>query len=99
MIITTTDPITGEDIRNPEFKPFVIEGRGHLAIKIYFESEETRRQYLDIAARESSNGSYHSKITPSRNTKIFFRYPHCRGRKLKYAVSPMRKSMRVWNTI
>ena len=69
MIITTTDPITGEDIRNPEFKPFDIEGRGHLAIKIYFESEETRRQYLDIAARESSNGSYHSKITPSRNSR------------------------------
>ena len=48
MIITTTDPITGEDLVNPETKPFIIEGKGHLAVKIYFESEETRRAYLDI---------------------------------------------------
>ncbi len=48
MIITTTDPITGEDISNPEVKPFIIEGEGPLAVKVYFESEETRRLYLDI---------------------------------------------------
>ena len=69
MIITTTDPITGEDIRNPEFKPFVIEGRGHLAIKIYFESEETRRQYLDNAGGESIKDSYRSKISRIRNSR------------------------------
>ena len=67
MIITTTDPITGEDIRNPEFKPFVIEGRDHLAVKIYFESEETRRQYLDISGGESINDSYRLKIARIRN--------------------------------
>jgi hypothetical protein len=48
VIITTTDPITGEDLVNPETKPFIIEGQGHLAVKIYFESEETRRTYLNI---------------------------------------------------
>lgn len=48
MIITTTDPITGEDIVHPETKPFIVEGEGHLAVKIYFESEETRRAYLDM---------------------------------------------------
>ena len=69
MIITTTDPITGEEIRNPEYKPFVIEGRDHLAVKIYFESEETRRQYLDLAGGESINGSYRSKITRTRNSR------------------------------
>jgi len=69
VIITTTDPITGEDIRNPEFKPYVIEGRGHLAIKIYFESEETRRQYLDIAGGESIDGSSRSKIAHTRNSR------------------------------
>jgi len=69
VLITTTDPITGEDIRNSEFKPFVIEGRGHLAIKIYFESEETRRQYLDIAGAEATNGSYRSKIARTRNSR------------------------------
>jgi hypothetical protein len=69
VIITTTDPITGEDIRNPEFKPFVIEGRGHLAIKIYFESEETRRQYLDIAGAEPISDSYRAKIARTRNSR------------------------------
>ena len=68
MIITTTDPITGEEIGNPEFKPFVIEGTGHLAIKIYFESEETRRQYLDIAGEEPVIDSYRAKLASIRNS-------------------------------
>ena len=55
VIITTTDPITGEDLVHPETKPFVIEGKGHLAIKIYFESEETRRTYLKIEVEHPGN--------------------------------------------
>ena len=46
MIITTTDPITGEHLESLKFKPYVIEGEGRLAVKVYFESEETRRTYL-----------------------------------------------------
>lgn len=67
MIITTTDPITGEELRNPQFKPYVIEGRGHLAIKIHFESEETRRQYLDRAGGEPATDSYRAKIARTGN--------------------------------
>ncbi|NNG13450.1 MAG: hypothetical protein HKM88_09400 [Halobacteria archaeon] len=48
VIITTTDPITGEDLSNLEVRHFLIEGEGHLAGKIYTESEETRRRCLDI---------------------------------------------------
>lgn len=48
MIVSTTDPITGKDIPSPEGHPFIIEGTGEAAIKIYFESEETKRVYLDI---------------------------------------------------
>ncbi len=48
MRISTTDPITMNDVPDPEGHPFVIEGEGENAIKIYFESEETKRQYLDI---------------------------------------------------
>lgn len=55
MIITTTDPMTGEDLVNPETKPFVIEGKGHLAVKIYFESEESRRAYLNIEVQHPGN--------------------------------------------
>lgn len=48
MRISTTDPITGNDIRNPESHPFIVEGNGDSALKIYFESEETKRIFLDI---------------------------------------------------
>jgi hypothetical protein len=45
LIITTTDPITGELLHDFDSKPFVVEGKGNLAVKIYFELEETRRTY------------------------------------------------------
>lgn len=48
MMISTTDPITLNDVPDPENHPFVIEGEGENAIKIYFESEKTKQQYLDI---------------------------------------------------
>jgi hypothetical protein len=47
--------MTGEDLVHPETKPFVIEGKGHLAVKIYFESEESRRAYLDIEVQHPGN--------------------------------------------
>lgn len=47
LIITTTDPITGEHLHNLQSKPYVIEGSGPLAVKIYFESEDTRRTYIE----------------------------------------------------
>lgn len=48
MIITTTDPITGEHLHHLPQKSYVIEGEGRLAVKVYFESEETRRSYLKL---------------------------------------------------
>ncbi len=48
MRTETTDPISGTTIAQPEGHPFVIEGSGDGALKIYFESEENRRIYLDI---------------------------------------------------
>ncbi len=47
MIVTTKDPITGHAIADPENHPFVVEGDGPSALKIYFESEATKRAYLD----------------------------------------------------
>lgn len=49
MIITTTDPVTGKEVINPETHPFLIEGEGEYALKIYFESEATKRAYLEHA--------------------------------------------------
>ncbi|MBT8116848.1 MAG: hypothetical protein KJO66_03380 [Gammaproteobacteria bacterium] len=52
MIFTTTDPITGEHLESLRFKPYVIEGEGRLAVKIYFDSEESRRTYLQRHRKE-----------------------------------------------
>lgn len=48
MRIETTDPISGVTIRALEGHPFVIEGTGDGALKLYFENEENKRAYLDI---------------------------------------------------
>lgn len=41
----TTDPISGRDVTNLATAPFVIEGRGRRALKIYFESEANKAEY------------------------------------------------------
>ena len=48
MRISTTDPISGKDVIDLAHAPYIIEGTGEAALKIYFESEETKRAYLDI---------------------------------------------------
>lgn len=55
MIVTTTDPITGKEVINPETHPFLIEGEGEYALKIYFESEATKRAYLENEAAQSED--------------------------------------------
>ena len=47
-IRTTLDPITLHDVRNPEQHPCLYEGDGENGLEIYFESEETKQQYLDM---------------------------------------------------
>ena len=50
MIISTTDPISLTEVQNPESHPFVIEGDGENALKIYFENEENKSAYLGVDA-------------------------------------------------
>ena len=47
-IRTTTDPITLRDVIDPESHPCLYEGDGDNGVEIYFESEETKRLYLDM---------------------------------------------------
>ena len=47
-IRSTTDPITLNDVPNPEQHPRVIEGDAENGLEIYFETEETRQMYLDM---------------------------------------------------
>ena len=48
MRICLTDPISGRDVRNITLAPFLIEGRGEDAIKIYFESERNKAEYRGV---------------------------------------------------
>jgi len=50
MIVTTIDPVTGNKVTDLEQHPFIIEGHGVAAMKIYFESEATRQAYVDSVA-------------------------------------------------
>ena len=57
MNIHTLDPITLNDVTDLETAPYVIEGEGHNAIKIYFESEENKNEYLDTPVHGSDAGA------------------------------------------
>ena len=48
MIVSTTDPISMQDVTDLENAPYVIEGQGPNALKIYFQSEANKAEYLDI---------------------------------------------------
>ena len=50
MKITTTDPMTGKDVLDLDNAPFVVEGSGENALKIYFESETSKQEYLEFTA-------------------------------------------------
>ena len=45
-IRVTTDPITMQDVMNPETHPCVYEGDGVNGLEIYFENESNRDEYL-----------------------------------------------------
>lgn len=57
MRISTLDPMTLNDVHDLERAPFVIEGEGDNAIKIYFESEASRDEYLDLEIHGSDGES------------------------------------------
>jgi len=62
MITTTLDPITLNDVTDIENAPYVIEGEGDGALKIYFESEANRQAYLDTPVHGSEDMSGLKKI-------------------------------------
>jgi hypothetical protein len=55
--VTTTDPMTGNDVYDLDNAPFVVEGKGENALKIYFESEQSKKEYLEFAAESADNSS------------------------------------------
>jgi len=51
MRVTSRDPMSGRDVADTSDAPFVLEGQGDNALKIYFETEQNREQYLAIKPR------------------------------------------------
>ena len=47
-IRSTTDPITLNDVADPEHHPCVYDGDGENGLEIYFESEANRQLYLNL---------------------------------------------------
>ena len=43
--------MTGNDVADCESAPSVVEGEGDGALKIYFESEQSKQEYLTISVR------------------------------------------------
>jgi len=62
MITATLDPISLNDVTDTKNAPCVIEGQGDGALKIYFESEENKQEYLDTPLHGSENMSGLKKI-------------------------------------
>ena len=62
MITSTLDPISMNDVTDTENAPFVIEGEGNNALKIYFESEANKQEYLSIPMHSSDGTSGLKKI-------------------------------------
>jgi hypothetical protein len=48
MLVATTDPITRKKLTDTGTVPWVVEGHGPYALKIYFESEASMEAYLSM---------------------------------------------------
>ena len=57
MITTTLDPISLNDVTDTENAPYLVEGEGQNALKIYFESEENKLEYINTPTHGSDDMS------------------------------------------
>ncbi|MDR3394438.1 MAG: hypothetical protein P4L70_05495 [Parasulfuritortus sp.] len=63
MMTVTRDPITLNDVTDLSHAPFVLEGSGSGAMKIYFESEANKAEYLGT--------EMHGGVQSAALTRIF----------------------------
>jgi hypothetical protein len=62
MITVTRDPISLNDVHDLGRAPFIVEGTDDKAVKIYFESEANRDEYLGMDMHEGVNTAGLKKI-------------------------------------
>ena len=58
MRISTLDPISMNDVKDTETAPYIIDGD----LKIYFENEENKAEYLDVPLHGALNSDGLKKI-------------------------------------
>ncbi len=51
MLVQATDPMTGNEATDLENAPYLVERTGDSALKIYSESEESKRSYLEVETK------------------------------------------------
>ncbi len=66
-ITSTTDPITGFDITNPEDRPHVVEGDKATGLTIYFETKGTRQTYLEMPVERPEQDMSKTLSNPTGN--------------------------------
>jgi len=52
LIHTTTDPMTARDVPDPERHPKLFEGDSLNCLEIFFESDQTRREYIELKSHD-----------------------------------------------
>jgi hypothetical protein len=57
MMTVTKDPITLNDVIDLEHAPYVLEGQGSGKMKIYFESEANKQEYLATETHSGINST------------------------------------------
>lgn len=62
MCRTTLDPMSLNDVTDLENSPYIIEDKDNAAMKIYFESEQNRDDYLSMELHGSGDLSGLKKI-------------------------------------
>ncbi len=69
MQISKLDPISMKSVSDTDHAPYVCEGDGPNALKIYFESEANRAEYLGIQAH-GANTTLPQAYAPVANSDI-----------------------------
>jgi hypothetical protein len=65
MRIERTDPITGKTLTHTDGHPYMVEGEGPDALKIYFESEETKQKYQGMGTERPERDLNHTLDNPA----------------------------------
>ena len=51
-IRTTTDPVSLNEVYDPEHHPCLYEGDGENGLEIYFENEENKKIYMEMSLED-----------------------------------------------